>query len=200
MLAGLSACDRPHCEELSRVEVEGAEITPAGSVGALLEQVDVDGEHAAAWWDGQAVLARLRISAGEQSPLWIETQERENRLLEPWSNDLQVFCPDYLHVPVDMQVAAGEDVDLELSGQAVRWEGEEDALYRVSGTLAYQDGLLPETDRDPSLYSDKAITLSVSVLDAQIWRGRLAWTGQRELEGATQYMSETVLEFEEVME
>jgi hypothetical protein len=200
MLASLSACNQPRCTGLSRQAVEEGEDTPAGSVDALMEAVSMDGEYPAAWWDGQPVLATLRITRGEGHAEWVEQEEREARLLRPWTNDLQVFCPDYLTVPLQVVLGAEQELDLSMSGQVVRWEESGDALYSVSATVPYQEGLLPETDRDPTLYSDKGILISVKVLDGDMWRGRVAWTGERELEGGVQYMSETVLEFDEVME
>jgi hypothetical protein len=202
MLAGLSACNKPRCTELSRQAVEDDERTPAGSVEALMEAVSLDGEHPAVWWDGESTLATLRISRGQAGAVWVEQEERENRLLEPWTNDLAVFCPNYLSVPLQVEISAGEDLDLNMNGQAVRWEGDvEEELYRVSASAPYTAGLLPETDQDPAEYSDKSIDFSALLGDGEIHWGWLGWNGQRELEdGAVVYRSEMVLEFEEVME
>lgn len=200
MLASLSACNQPRCTELSRQAVEEGEDTPAGSVDALMEAVSMDGEYPASWWDGQPVSATLRITRGEGHAEWVELKEREARLLRPWTNDLQVFCPDYLAVPLQVELSAEEELDLSMSGQVVRWEESGDALYSVSATAPYQEGLLPETDRDPSLYTEKSISIALRVLDGELLRGALGWNGKDEQERSVVYMSETVLEFDEVME
>jgi hypothetical protein len=77
MLAGLSACNKSRCTELSRQAVEDDERTPAGSVEALMEAVSLDGEHPSVWWDGESTLATLRISRGLAGAVWVEQEERE---------------------------------------------------------------------------------------------------------------------------
>lgn len=199
LLASLVGCfkvtRRPSCEEVSRTELADDEQTELGTVQEILDQVLLDAEVPATWWDGEAVDADLRIErAGAGS--WVELQsiEIETRGLGFGGVELEIYvdCSPSIFVPVELALQAGE-VDLELQGRVQQnYSTEYDSTVRAEGD--YSSEHFPWVDRDPQDYVDKQSSVTLGFEGGQITQGHAGWGGVLDTEDRNQAGFETVLE------